>query len=76
MDFNFSFNINLFLFEMNIFLRWVLRSIILCLGIFGNLTGLVVFLGKGLKNFPPRRIYTALAIVDTSFITIEITLDL
>jgi len=60
---------------MNIFLRWVLRSIILCLGIFGNLTGLVVFLGKGLKNFPPRRIYTALAIVDTSFITIVITLD-
>jgi len=60
---------------MNIFLKWVLRSIILCLGIFGNLTGLVVFLGKGLKNFPPRRIYTALAIVDTSFITIEITLD-
>ena len=57
---------------MNIYAEWTLRSILLLLGSFGNLMGLVVLSGKRLEKFPPRKIFISLAIIDTTFLTYTI----
>ena len=57
---------------MNNFSEWILRSLLLGLGILGNFIGLIVFLRKRSKNFPPRRIFIALSVVDSSFLAYSV----
>ncbi len=57
---------------MDILSKLILESFLLGIGIFGNLTGLVVFSRKRLKNFPPRKMFFALAVVDSSFLAFTV----
>jgi len=57
---------------MDIFLNWVLLGIILLIGIFGNLVGLIVFSKSRSAKFAARIIHIGLSLVDTIFLLFNV----
>ena len=54
------------------YISWLLIGVLLLTGFFGNSIGLIVFAGKRLKKFPTRKLYIALAIFDTIYLTFTV----
>lgn len=57
-------------------LKWLFNSLILILGLFGNIVGYNVFRKKELVNFPAREFYIVLSFIDTTSFTLPMFQDL
>jgi len=59
-----------------IYFKWVFLTLILVVGLFGNLIGFIVFIKKDRRKLPSYKIYITLSIMDSFSLVFQIGKDL